>query len=176
MNTKEIWLNVPGFEDAYEISNYGRLRSKTRARANGVNSIRTIQGQIITPYQRKDGYLTVRIATHGNKTSTYIHKLVALAFHGYPEKGQEVLHKNGVKTDNRADNIHWGTRKENIADNFTFGQAPIGVKHGMAKLSEQDVLAIRSDPRPRHKDVAKDFSVSVATISLIRQRKLWKHL
>jgi hypothetical protein len=176
MNTKEIWLNVPGFEDAYEVSNYGRLRSKTRVRANSAKGTRTIQGQIITPHKRKDGYLTVRIALHGVKTSTYIHKLVALAFHGYPEKGQEVLHKNGIKTDNRAENVHWGTRVENIADNKRHGIAPIGENHGRAKLTEDEVLAIRADPRSRHADVAADFSVSRATVRLIKQRKIWVHL
>ena len=176
MNTEEIWLEIPGFEDAYEISNHGRLRSKTRVRANSANGTRVIQGQSISPHRRKDGYLTVRIALHGVKTSTYIHKLVALTFHGQPKTGQEVLHKNGVKTDNRAENIHWGTRTENIADNKRHGIAPTGTKHGRAKLTEEAVLAIRNDPRSCHAEVAADFDISRSTVRLIRERKLWRHL
>lgn len=169
-------MDVPDFEDCYEISSHGRLRSKTRLRANSATGTRLIPSQIIAPYVRKDGYYTVRLANNRQKISTYIHKLVAIAFHGHPPPGQEVLHKNGNKADNTVDNLHWGTRGENISDRKRHGGASIGVKHGMAKLTEAQVLSIRSDVRSSYTDIAKEYSISRSTVRLIKQRVLWKHL
>lgn len=65
------------------------------------------------PTPDKDGYLCVGIKINGKNTTRKIHRLVAEAFIPNPENKPEVNHKNGVKSDNRIDNLEWATAKEN---------------------------------------------------------------
>lgn len=84
----------------------------------------TRYGKRIELRQRSDsvGYLRVRVAMHGERHSVGVHVLVALTHCGpRPSEYHEVRHLDGSKTLNHADNLAWGTRKENVAD---------AVKHG----------------------------------------------
>lgn len=65
------------------------------------------------PTPDKDGYLCIGIKISGKNTTRKIHRLVAEAFIPNPENKPEVNHKNGVKSDNRIDNLEWATAKEN---------------------------------------------------------------
>jgi hypothetical protein len=86
-----------------------------------------------------------------------------------------VCHRDGNKSNNCADNLYWGTRKQNIADNIRMGIHPLGEAHGMAKLTDKQVLAIRKDTRPA-KEVAESYPVSAAMVRLINRGINWSHL
>lgn len=171
----ENWKPVAGFETEYEVSDLGRVRSIGRSVRNGANSMRKLPPQIIAPYFRKEGYATVKLAKHRAKLSCYIHRLVAEAFIGKGANGTEVCHRNGNKADNRAGNLYWGTRVENMADRTRLGEAACGIRHGHAKLSEADVFSIRGDPR-KQADIAADFGVSRRLIGMIKAKTIWTHL
>jgi hypothetical protein len=76
------------------------------------------------PTRVGNGYLAVTVRTDGRTVSRYVHTLVARAFHGEPTPGQEVRHLDGVQTNNRADNLAWGTRAENMRDAVAHGSHP----------------------------------------------------
>lgn len=107
--TNETWKPIPGFPH-YEASSEGRVRSIDRYLPFRGKK-RLYHGRIIAPRPLPNGYQ--RIAA-GRNCDTYIHRLVCLAFHGEPSQPKmDVNHKNGIKSDNRAENLEWMTRSEN---------------------------------------------------------------
>ena len=115
------WRTIPGLP-LYEASDTGLIRSKARSvRAHiGVKSYRKIvQGKILEPRRRitngKEHYIDVKIGG----VNHYVHRLVALAWHGDTWfEGAEVNHINGDKYDNRAANLEWVTRSENLIHSY----------------------------------------------------------
>jgi hypothetical protein len=67
------------------------------------------------------GYLTIRIPINGEYRSVGQHRLLAESFIPNPENKTEVNHKNGIKNDNRLENLEWVTRSENIKHAFATG-------------------------------------------------------
>lgn len=171
----EEWRQIAGYEGLYEVSNLGRVRSLGRSIANSDKSTRFIAGQIIKPYVRQTGYHTVRLARGRKKTSYYVHRLVAVAFHGMGATGEEVLHRDGDKGRNLETNLCWGTRLDNMADRSRLGESARGETHGMAKLKEAQVRTIILDGRPQ-KVIAVDFGISRSLVTMIKQGKVWSHL
>ncbi|NBM85913.1 hypothetical protein GWI73_06590 [Proteus sp. G2661] len=111
----EKWLPVaiPDFSQSYEVSNFGRVRSVDRC-TSGVVKVRKIKGKLLKTRMRKDGYLTVNFHFKGVAKQFAVHRLIALTFIKNPNEAPYVNHKNGVKTDNNANNLEWVTPLENI--------------------------------------------------------------
>lgn len=116
----EVWRDIPGIE-GYQASNEGRLRSLERKVRTGPGgkATRVVAGQILKPFTAKTtGYLQVKIG--GKKISA--HRLVAFAWcEGFFE-GAVVDHVNGIRDDNRPENLNWVTQSENQARSFRNGR------------------------------------------------------
>ncbi len=115
---REEWKAVLGFNGAYEVSNYGRVRSVDRTRlvnnCHGRRSLRTDKGRELSLINHGNGYLYVSLREDGHRENRYVHRLVAEAFCDNPCNAPVVNHKNYDKTDNRACNLEWVTQKENV--------------------------------------------------------------
>lgn len=72
-----------------------------------------------------------------------VHQLVLEAFVGLCPDGMECRHLNGVRDDNRLENLCWGTRKENQNDKIVHGNSLKGERNPYAKLSNEDVVEIK---------------------------------
>lgn len=90
------------------------------------------------------GYETVNLTTsEGKRTDYYIHRLVLVAWRGECPEGMESRHLNGDRSDNRLDNLQWGTSQENHIDKVRHGTVMQGSAHANSKLSENNVRAAR---------------------------------
>lgn len=133
----EIWKSVVGFEDRYEVSSLGRVRSrdmKVGAR-NGKSAIR--KGRLLRTARKSNGYLQLSLrGSNKVRREVFVHWIVAEAFHGPRPEGMHVCHNDGNRANNAAANLRYATPVENMADK---------VRHGTArpKLSIQDVIDIR---------------------------------
>ena len=123
----EIWKPIPGFNDWYEASSLGRIRSKPRVihQSNGNKQHR--KGAILKPGTNK-GYKMVVLCADGKRKSVTVHSVVALAFLGPRGPGIQVRHKDGTRDNNKVSNLEYGTRSENTKDSVEHGT------HNMARV------------------------------------------
>jgi hypothetical protein len=129
------------------------------------------------------GYLMINIWNNNQRKGMLVHRLIAETFIPNLENKPEVNHKNGIKWDNRVQNLEWNTPKENMSHAYATGlkvaSPSLGEKHGMAKLTEEQVLEIRklySTKKYTLIVLGKMFDVGIAQISKIVNNKLWKHI
>ena len=98
----EVWRRVDGFPK-YKVSSMGRVYSEFRG------------GHLMSPQFTHKRYLKVHLQDNGRNQNFYVHKLVALAFlSDCATEGLQINHKNGVRSDNRVENLEWCTASENV--------------------------------------------------------------
>lgn len=130
---QEYWKSIEGYEEKYEISNLGRIRSLIDK--NGKK-----RELVLRPRISKNGYLYLNLWTGSQGKPRKVHRLVAEAFCYKPDDAECVNHKNGVKTDNRAENLEWCTYSYNAKHSFETGlrQPTKGEKDGMYGVHGKD--------------------------------------
>ena len=111
--SKEIWKDINGFENKYQISNLGRVKSLN----NGKGFIRE---RILTNVLDK-GYLMVCLCKNSKPKNYRNHRLVAQAFIPNPLNKPQINHINGIRNDNRIENLEWCTGSENMIHAFKTG-------------------------------------------------------
>ena len=109
----EEWRDVVGYEGLYQVSSEGRVKSLERNIPHWRGGERTVKERILKPKTDRYGYLIVGLYAGGKQKMFSVHRLVCEAFHDNPDNKQEVNHINEDKTDNRACNLEWSTRREN---------------------------------------------------------------
>jgi hypothetical protein len=173
----EEWRPVVGYEGAYEVSSRGRVRSldKTLRHPNGATWTRP--GRLLNPCPGPQGYLQVTLSRGGHCKTFHVHRLVAAAFIGPRPPGQVVRHRDGVKANCAVDNIAYGTSLQNSDDARQHGTLCQGSSHGSAKLTDDQVRAIRAQRYvKKERELAAEYGVSHQLIHKIHTRFLWKHL
>lgn len=180
----EEWLPVPGFEIAYEVSNFGNIRSIDRTLPSGRWGVCTRKGQKIKS-KINNGYKVVGLRLNGKRTWFGIHQLVCLAFHGpRPTPDHEAAHfPDRDRANNNADNLRWATRLENHADRRVHLTTPTGEKNYFAKITESDALEIRRLYRrgrsyhPGNQiELSKRFGICPDYVRHIGSGSGWAHL
>ena len=110
---KEIWLEIPGTNGDYLASNFGRIKSVERHYIHPIRGKVFVEEKILSQMLTNYGYLRCQLSINRVKVKYFVHRLIALAFHENKTKKPCVNHKNGIKTDNRPENLEWVTYSEN---------------------------------------------------------------
>jgi len=166
--TTEWWRRAT--DPRYEVSSLGRLRRGTPGHG-------TYAGRILKPFLGDDGYLRADFTSAGRSRKTRVATEVAAAFIGPRPPGHEINHINGIKSDNRAENLEYVTPAGNMAHARRMGLLPkfAGETHGCAKLKVMQVRVIR---RLRgillQREVGELFGVKVRTVSHIQMGTRWR--
>lgn len=164
---------VVGYEGRYEISSDGQIRTLI-----GIGCRRA--GSILECASNRKGYRRVCLRAGGQSRTSVIHRLVLEAFVGpAPSPQHQCNHKNGVKSDNRVENLEWVTQRENIRHAADTGlwSPHVGESHGRALVTEDDVRAIRSlEGVIPAKVLGRCYGVHAASVRAIWRRRNWKHV
>lgn len=162
----ETWRPVIGYERLYEVSTRGQVRSLTRVDRLG----RLRVGIMLTPTGLH--HLHVTLSKEGRKRQPTVHRLVAEAFIPNPEKLPMVLHWDDDPSNNRVENLRWGTSGVNRAD-----AVRNGIRDG-GSLSEADVVEIRTrlTSGESQRTIATDYGVDQSNISHIARGRIWAHV
>lgn len=169
----EQWKLIPHTKGKYYVSNLGRVKSYHAKDPNG---------RILKQYTNfNGGYFYVGIHLDGVAKKHFVHRLVAAAFCRRRFNKIQVDHVNGNRLDNRAENLEWVTRQENIRRAVEAGQI-VYFKPGQGanlKLTENQVIAIKKavrDKKFKRKEVAEKYGVSISTVNAIMEKRRWSHI
>lgn len=128
-----------------------------------------------------DEYRVMGIKTPYGWRNVYSHRVIWQVFNGDIQAGMQVNHKNGIKTDNRLENLELVTASENQKHAYrVLGRKNnnIGEANNLSKLKEYQVMEIFNRVKSGEKQglIAKDFNVTRALICQIGKKKIWKHI
>lgn len=174
---EEIWKPIPN-HPGYDVSNLGRVRSYW----DNASNIHKEPTRILWERLSDNGYVSHRIKDKDRKIK-YIgaHRLVALAFIGPPPYGSKsyVCHNDGIKSNNRLENLRYDTPKANSADAIVHGVQVCGQNVNTAKLMPELVVAIRylyGKGKVTQRQLADLFEMSRSQIGYIVRGESWSHL
>lgn len=179
----EVWKAIPGWEDRYEVSNLGRVKSKAHVqhflskRGNPVT--RKVGERLMRATTGPYGYLRVSLQRDTKIRPALVHRLVCEAFHGpCPPDKEHCAHWDGNTGNNRAENLRWVTARENGSDRIRLGAAPRGERVHNSKLDAASVRQMRLRYRRGEgtNALAREYGVSPATACNAIKRKTWKHI
>lgn len=167
---KERWLDIVGFENCYQISDLGRVKSFAKIQ-NGFKEI--IKKQVID----NRGYYRVSLGKNGTKKTLKVHRLVASNFCKNPYNYNEVNHIDGNKLNNNYINLEWCTRKQNMEHASKNNLLPklCGEQNNCSKLKEKTVIYI-IESKLTPKEISIKTGVNICSIYDIRSGRSWKHL
>lgn len=172
----ELWDWIPTTEERYQASNLGVIKSVDRYVNAKMGSQKLVKGQIIKPGTIKTGHLHISICMKPAPQKTYkVSQLVLMTFYRMPFPKEYALHTiNPDPTDNRLNNLRWGSRFDNTVDEVKHN----GIHHS-SKLDIEIVKHIAEALQSKaflnkeinQKDIAEMFGVSQGMVSGILHKK-----
>lgn len=172
---EEIFKPIKDYEEFYEVSNLGRVKSLAKRWAVGVK-----RDTILRPGHRKIGYDFVVLCVDKVKKYASVHRLVAEHFCDNPFNYNVVNHINGDKSDNRAVNLEWCTTSYNCQHAYDTGlkEGKRGCENHNSKITEIDVIKIRelSCLGTSQREIGELFNIKQQQISKIVNKQRWKHI
>ena len=169
---KEIWKDIYGYENKYQISNKGNVKSLCLY----VKTVKVNREKLLKFFLDIRGYQIVTLSKNSKLKHFRIHKLVAEAFINNINNKPYINHKDGIKTNNRIGNLEWVTQSENEKHAFRIGlKNHKGEKHPSNKLTWKDVDLIRSfKGKMTQIKIALLFNIHQSQVSNIFNNKYWR--
>lgn len=158
--------DIPGFEGLYKVSDDGKIMSLSRVitRDTGTSKSRKTINRMLKLSKNDNGYYVVNLYINKKPHRSKVHRLVAASFVSNPHNYNCVNHINGIKTDNRAENLEWCTSAHNVRHAFSIGlmgnTSPIICK----------VIKEAIDNGFMQSDIARYFRIHYSTVYRINLR------
>lgn len=155
---QEIWRDISGYEGLYQVSNLGNVKS-----------LKFGKERIMKYTINRGGYYHLELSSKGKCKQYNVHRLVALAFIPNPDNKECVDHINGVRLDNRVENLRWCTKEENA--NFPLAKQNKSISMTNHPKKSQPVLQIDKNTGeiineyPSTCEAARQLGVSDSPIS-----------
>jgi len=164
----EEWKDIKGYEGKFQVSNTGLVLNLNYR--NSGNKRLVSQNDI-------DGYKRVRLLND----KFLVHRLVAQEFIPNPDNLPKVLHRDDNRSNNKVNNLMWGTQKDNILDMEVKGRAvhPKGIEQTQAKLTEDDVRVIRKmrqETGEGCRKISKKLGLPVGPVAHVIAGRRWTHV
>ena len=165
----EVWRPVAGFEDCYHVSNMGRIKALAR-KVPIWNGERQIPEAIRGQHMMHNGYM--RFCFQRKRVAKFrcTHATVLEAFVGAAPKGCETRHLNGVRHDNRLVNLAWGSKLENMKDQYLHGTRIRGATNAASKLTPAMVDLILTSGLTGV-ELSRRLGIGTATVCRVRKGK-----
>ena len=113
----EVWKDIAGYENLYQISNLGNIKS--------LGNKKTRKDKILKLDLHKNGYYFIKLSKNGKPKNFMVHRLVCNNFLSKIIGKEYINHINGIKTDNRVENLEWCTQQYNIKHSWANGLSKI---------------------------------------------------
>jgi hypothetical protein len=180
----EIWRPVVGYEDLYEVSTQGRVRSFDRLSPHYQAPHQRRKGRLLIPRVKGKGrqahYQHVALYREGQRHDRTIYRLVLEAFVGLCPPQHVCNHKDGNPANNALDNLEWVTWQRNAQHAVEIGLTINlrGEQHGNARFTTTDVLMMRRLAREgmSFTAIGRQFDTSCSIVSRIVKRQGWAHI
>ena len=137
-SSNEVWKDVKGYKGLYQVSNLGRVKSLDRKidvkAKDKKKHKRKYKETILKQCDNGNVYLYVNLYKNKKVCRKRVNRLVAIAFLDNPNNYPIVNHINGIKTDNRLENLEWVTHQENILHAIDNGMIDVKIPEKTAKF------------------------------------------
>ena len=177
----EEWRPVVEYEDLYEASTLGRLR-----RIATVGKAPKAICRLVAPHKKRTGYCDYWLHRDDKPVRMQAHRVVWCAFMGRIPEGLEINHKDGVRDNNRLDNLELMTKSQNKLHSIHVlgGRKPPGVSlpgthNPSAKLTDDEVREIRrlyAAGGVYQYELAERFGITQGAVQFIVNRRTWRHI
>lgn len=163
----EVWKDIEGYEGHYQVSNLGRVKS-----------LKFGKQLIMKGGFTSNGYPCVTLLANNKQLSKNIHRLVAESFLENRNSYKCVNHKNGIKSDNRVENLEWCTHKQNSKHAVNAGLIKSGENSYKCKTTEETIkkIFLLRKAGMQRKEIIKSLNISINVYKDVTSGKSWKNL
>ena len=165
----EIWKQIRGLENYFSVSSFGRVRSNERF-IEKFDGLYKKEATILKPRKTRGYFYVMLQIADGEfrfRRNIPVHRLVAQEFCNNRLERKEVNHKDGNKENNKADNLEWVSRSENICHARAIGL--LGKPKGNRKFTDEQIAKVFKLRKQSymHKEIAKELGMGVSTVTHI---------
>ena len=175
---KEAWKDIKGYEECYQVSNLGRVRSLDRTVESFNqfgNCVKQYKGRVLKTSLRKE-YPRVILSKNNHSNHQSVHRLVATHFIENAKNLEQVNHIDCDKTNNRVDNLEWVSHLQNAQHAVRSGCYNRGSAHSQSRIDSEhvpDILNLYFVDGLYQEDIGSKYDVSQSVISRIIRGESW---
>jgi hypothetical protein len=180
---KEVWKPLFGYEEYCEASTLGRIKVLNRKFKDKRGSIKSLKEKVLRLGYYSNGYEQFSLSVENKRYTAIVHRLIALTFIPNPKNFPIINHKNGIRDDNRVENLEWCTQSYNGKHAFeVLGRVVnnVGENNPRTSLKEKDVVDIRTrySNSESCSSIHGDYKelLSLSALKKICYGSTWKHI